>query len=311
MRAFISYSHQDEDLKDRLVVHLAQMQRDGLIDTWHDRKILAGGKFADEIDIELDRFDLFIPLVSPDFIYSRYCYDIEMSRAIERSSNSDVYIVPIILEPSDWHSTPLGQFNALPRDGKPVSEWTNKNTALHEVVRSLRELVSTSDFATSSNNQHRNKAIQTSKKYRLKRDFDHVDKEDFKNESYALIHRYFQDAVEEIDTIDNISSRMTDISPFSFTCTIINRSWQRGIAHITVHKSTGNTGFGDIYYSNSENASEGAANGMFSISHNEHDMFFSPDMLRHGGSKDGQLSARDVAEQLWNELLENAGIVDG
>lgn len=311
MRAFISYSHQDEDLKNRLVVHLSQMQRDGLIDAWHDRKILAGGKLADEINIELDRFDLFLPLVSPDFIHSRYCYNIEMNRAIERSSDSGVYIVPIILEPSDWHSTPLGQFNALPRDGKPISEWTNKNTALHEVVKSLREFVSTKNQENLSHNQNQTSPITTKRQYRLKRDFDHVDKEDFKNDAYVEIHKYFQDAVEEINTIDGITGRMTDISSFGFTCTIINRSWKRGIAHITIYKSTGNAGFGDIYYSNSENASKGTANGMFSIDHNEHDMFFSPDMLRHGGNESDQLSAHDVAEQLWNGLLENAGIVDG
>ena len=311
MRAFISYSHQDEARKDRLVIHLTQMQRDGLLDAWHDRKILAGGQFSDDIDIELDRFDLFLPLVSPDFLHSRYCYEIEMSRAIERASASDVHIVPIILEPCDWHSSPLSKFKALPKDGKPISDWTNENTALHDVVKSLRQLATPMQPPISPSTRLNTSPSPKRRAYRIKRSFDNVDKEDFKTDSYITIHRYFQDAVEEINSIDDINSRMTQISPFSFTCTIINRSWQRGVAHITVHKSTSNTGFGDIYYSNTENASEGTANGMFSISHDEHNMFFSPDMLRHGGDNHDQLSAHDVAEQLWNNLLETAGISDG
>jgi hypothetical protein len=50
---FISYSHKDEAWKDRLVTHLGVLQREGLLDTWDDRRIGAG----DDREAELARLD--------------------------------------------------------------------------------------------------------------------------------------------------------------------------------------------------------------------------------------------------------------
>ena len=42
MRLFYSYSHKDEALRDELETHLKLLQRQGLIEFWHDRRITAG-----------------------------------------------------------------------------------------------------------------------------------------------------------------------------------------------------------------------------------------------------------------------------
>ncbi len=39
---FISYAHEDEQLLKALKTHLEGLRRQGLIDTWFDRKIGAG-----------------------------------------------------------------------------------------------------------------------------------------------------------------------------------------------------------------------------------------------------------------------------
>ena len=39
---FISYSHKDEEWKDRLVTHLGVLHHQGLLDLWDDRRIGAG-----------------------------------------------------------------------------------------------------------------------------------------------------------------------------------------------------------------------------------------------------------------------------
>ena len=84
MRAFISYSHNDKAALDRLHVHLKNLTREGRIETWYDRNILAGGELDAEIERELEASDLFLLLVSPDFIASDYCVEREMRRALER-----------------------------------------------------------------------------------------------------------------------------------------------------------------------------------------------------------------------------------
>ena len=84
MRVFISYSHQDAGALERLHVHLANLKREGRIETWYDREILAGDNLHDEINRELEAADLVLLLVSPDFIASNYCVEREMQRALER-----------------------------------------------------------------------------------------------------------------------------------------------------------------------------------------------------------------------------------
>ncbi|HEY6686422.1 MAG TPA: hypothetical protein VI094_09475 [Propionibacteriaceae bacterium] len=41
-RLFISYSHRDADILERLLVHLRPLERDGLVDAWNDTRIAAG-----------------------------------------------------------------------------------------------------------------------------------------------------------------------------------------------------------------------------------------------------------------------------
>ncbi len=81
---FFSYCHADEALRDQLERQLRILQRQGLIETWHDRRIEAGQDFAGEIDAHIEADEIILLLVSPDFLNSDYCYEIEMTRALER-----------------------------------------------------------------------------------------------------------------------------------------------------------------------------------------------------------------------------------
>lgn len=145
--AFISYAHADELLKDRFLVHLAALRREGLIGVWHDRMLRPGEHLNSAIDIELAAADLVILLVSPCFIHSNYCYEKEMQRAFARAKSGQCKVTAVILEPCQWANIPiegggrLGDFLAVPRDGKPVTEWPNRNAAFNNVIAAIRELM--------------------------------------------------------------------------------------------------------------------------------------------------------------------------
>jgi hypothetical protein len=57
---FFSYSHADEALRDELEKHLSIMKRQGLIETWHDRRIGAGNDFIREISTNLETADIIL-----------------------------------------------------------------------------------------------------------------------------------------------------------------------------------------------------------------------------------------------------------
>ena len=81
---FYSYAHEDEPLLGELLKHLGILKRLGVIRDWHDRKITAGTEWKGQIDQHLDAAGIILLLVSPDFIDSDYCWDIELTRALER-----------------------------------------------------------------------------------------------------------------------------------------------------------------------------------------------------------------------------------
>ena len=117
---FISYSHADEALRNELEKHLAGLLRQGVITTWHDRRIPPGEDLHGQIDDHLNTADVVLLLVSADFLASDYCYDIEMNRAMERHERGEARTIPVILRPCDWHGAPFGKLMAVPPDGKPV-----------------------------------------------------------------------------------------------------------------------------------------------------------------------------------------------
>ncbi|GAB6907756.1 conserved hypothetical protein [Desulfosarcina cetonica] len=139
---FISYAHEDEDLLNKLVSHLSQLKRDGLIETWHDRRLTGGQEWAGQIDDHLENAHIVLLLISADFIDSKYCYDIEMKRALDRHNNHEARVIPVILRPTDWRNAPFGKLQALPRDGRPVVKFETLDDGFLEVAQGLRNIVS-------------------------------------------------------------------------------------------------------------------------------------------------------------------------
>ncbi len=138
---FFSYSHQDEALRDILETHLSLLKREGRIRSWHDRKIVPGESWKHAIDEHLECAGLILLLVSSDFLASDYCYDLEMKRALERHHAAEARVVPIILRPCDWTSSPFAALQGLPKDAKPITTWENRDEAFLDVAKGLRRML--------------------------------------------------------------------------------------------------------------------------------------------------------------------------
>lgn len=150
MQLFFSYSHKDEDLRDQLETHLAVLKRQGVIETWHDRRIAPGDDFAAAIDGRIDTADVVLLLVSPDFLASDYCYEIEMRRALERHEAGQTRVIPVILRPCDWHTNLFGHLQAVPKDAKPITRWPDRDEAFLDVTKAIRALANSSPRTVDS-----------------------------------------------------------------------------------------------------------------------------------------------------------------
>jgi len=143
LKVFISYSHVDAELKDHLVKHLRPLEREQLIDSWVDQQINPGDDWDQTINNQLLKADLIIVLVSIDFINSKYCYDVELQKALERETEGKVRVIPVIARSCLWTYSPLGRLKALPKDGQAVTLWKTMDEAFTDVATEIRKVAIT------------------------------------------------------------------------------------------------------------------------------------------------------------------------
>jgi hypothetical protein len=87
---FVSYSHVHESLRKELGKHLRVLERQAIIESWHDR----------------------------------------MKRALERHEDRQALVIPIMLRPVSLKGTPFAKLQALPKDAKPVVTWADRDSAV-------------------------------------------------------------------------------------------------------------------------------------------------------------------------------------
>lgn len=142
-KVFYSYAHEDEMLRKELERHLSPLRREGLIQDWHDRKLLAGSDFGKEIDGHLREAQIVLLLVSSDFFSSDYCYSIEMQYALDKNTSNELKVIPIIMRECDWLHAPFAKLLALPTDGMAVTskKWNITDEALTIVAKGIRDII--------------------------------------------------------------------------------------------------------------------------------------------------------------------------
>jgi CheY-like chemotaxis protein len=138
---FYSYAHDDERFRNKMESHLSNLKRERVISQWNDRKITPGTEWKREIDKHLEAAQVIVLLVSAGFIHSEFCYSVELRRALERHESGTARVIPIIVRPCDWHSAPFGMLQALPRDGKAITTWRNRDEAFLEVAMGIRKVI--------------------------------------------------------------------------------------------------------------------------------------------------------------------------
>src|SRR5450755_594159 len=138
---FISYAHKDEPLRKQLETHLSLLQRQGLISTWQDRRIMAGTDWAQAIDEHLNSASIILLLISANFLASDYCSGVEMQRALDRDKAGQARVIPIIVRPCDKKGAPFAHLQALPKDARAITAWNNRDEAWTDVIAGIRRVI--------------------------------------------------------------------------------------------------------------------------------------------------------------------------
>lgn len=307
---FFSYSHADEDLRNCLEKHLATLVHQGLIDAWHDRRILGGDEFDDRISEHLERADIVLLLVSSDFLASKYCYEREMLRAMELHNSGKTRVIPVILRHCDWHSTPFGKLRATPRDGKPIRSWTDFDEAFLDVVLTIREAIKVSAKPKNLVAPKPSSAPGTqtgfvdhprSSNLGLRRAFTDADRDIFLDQAFDYMTRFFENSLSELkarNPLIDTSFKRLDANRF------VAVVYLNGQAKARCKIALGGISGKGITFSQSDRPDDSSFNEALSVTDNEQMLCLTPmGMATYGASTKKHMTLEGASEYFWEIFL--------
>ncbi|MFJ7007937.1 toll/interleukin-1 receptor domain-containing protein [Pseudomonas putida] len=317
-KVFFSYSHDDEELRNQLEKHLASLRYEGLVDSWHDRRLLAGEMVDSAIDAQIDSADVVLLLVSASFLSSHYCYSVEMQRALARHAAGECRVVPVILRACDWTHSPMGKLLAVPQDGKPITSWTNPDEAFTDVVRQIRVLIKELSPVTPGRStevqSHRvstahgkaNTVVsamfesERSSNLRLRKTFTDYDIDQFAHDGFTYIQRFFENSLAELQARNpGIQAALRRLNDKRFSASIYRDG--KVASECAIGMGDGISRNGITY---SAQVSSNGFNEMLSVSTDDQSIFFKPLMGFSWNARDEKLSHEGAAEAFWAKLLE-------
>ncbi|WP_058359159.1 toll/interleukin-1 receptor domain-containing protein [Xanthomonas translucens] len=309
---FFSYSHADEALRDQLEKQLAILKHQGAIDTWHDRRIGAGQEIDQAINEHINTDEIILLLVSSDFIASDYCYNIEMTRAMERHEANEAIVIPVILRACDWHYAPFGKLLGTPRDGKPVTLWPDRDEAFLEVAKAVREaagrLQGSKPIAAKTPTRAMPvptanpaaEAIQRSSNLRLAKTFTQKDKDQFQLDTFEYIARYFENSLAELATRNpGYEGVFRRVDANRFFATVYKDGKDVARATIFIGGVLGN----GISYMHGQTTDSSSFNESLSIEADDQTLYLTNLGMFSGQGRNQKLSQEGAAELLWDMVI--------
>ena len=141
LKIFISYAHEDEDIKTQLDKGLISLKKSNKVEVWQDREIIAGKEWDQAIKAELEAADIILLLISVDFNNSQYIWDKELAVALQKHEKDTARVIPIIARECDWSEMPYAKLQALPKDAIPISKFADRDEAYTQIAKAIGRVV--------------------------------------------------------------------------------------------------------------------------------------------------------------------------
>ncbi len=143
-KVFVSYSHQDNEYLKRLQVFIKASKHSGVdIDVWDDSRIKPGMEWKTEIEEALASAAVGVVLVSTDFLASDFIAEIELPSLLKAAKEKGATILPLIIHPCDYATSPLSIFQAVNDPNEALSELPKPEQERHyiKLVKRITELL--------------------------------------------------------------------------------------------------------------------------------------------------------------------------
>jgi hypothetical protein len=145
INCFISYSHNDNELKASFENHLAEFFKEIDINVWSDSNLIPGQNWYYSIDKRLEESNIIFCLISNNFVKSTPCND-ELNRAMVRYRNGTSIVIPVMLNseelnPQDLVCRDLHFCPVLEGRIKPISDWPSPKDGFRTACLQVKVIV--------------------------------------------------------------------------------------------------------------------------------------------------------------------------
>jgi hypothetical protein len=311
-KLFISYSHHDADLLGELRVHLRPYERSGVVEPWFDGFLIPGDDFDKEVRKALAASDFIGLLVTPRFLASDYCVDVEMEDAIRRHLEGKARVVPIIAKPCAWKTTSLSKVLATPTDGLPITKWSDADEAWEIVGRDLAKAAgadSAKPRAAPAMSAARADVVRERTPPPLQAGFSlprsskptDQDIDDFRHEAFDRIAQLFELSLSRVG--DGVTGRFRRLDANRFTVTL----YRNGTKTTSCTIFTGGDFFGSrgIAYNGKDDGATNTMSEELVVEVGEQGLGLVTHMGRaFGRGEDKPMTPDNGAAHLWKLLTE-------
>ena len=141
VQVFIAHVREDAPFLQELLGHLKPLEAEGLCHVFTDEQITMGKEWEAEVKNALNESDVILLLISSDFVQSSYFKQFELEKTLYRYRHGQALILPVIVRPANWQDLPVNRYQTLPKEGYPISSYSDRESAWKEgVIQPLREL---------------------------------------------------------------------------------------------------------------------------------------------------------------------------
>jgi hypothetical protein len=127
----VSLAHSDAAYRQKIEVQLKALKDRNLIEYWSDNELFSSSRWEEKIKAEMDKANVFLLLLSQEFIVSDFISREEIPYARRRVEEGIALVISIGMRPVNLACMlpELKEFQVLPTGMRPVSRWGDEDEA--------------------------------------------------------------------------------------------------------------------------------------------------------------------------------------
>lgn len=137
----ICNSEKDRAYVEELLIHLAVLRRQNILDAWHPGCVAPGENRSRAIREHTELADVVVLAVSPDLLAEDGFWQDHFPQLLEGHYRGTTHLVPLLLRHSHWRSTELQNLRPLPSTAVPVSNSPDRDATWAEIVQEIASLI--------------------------------------------------------------------------------------------------------------------------------------------------------------------------